>query len=79
MLGWKGSDKRTAVRFYVAVVQVVIMFGSEMLVLTTCSEKSLKGFRHRAVRRMAGIGPKRQRGGKWVYPPIGAALVMEGL
>ena len=28
---------------------------------------------------MAGMGPKRQRDGTWVYPPIGAALSMVGL
>ena len=29
--------------------------------------------------RMAGIGPKSQRGGTWVYTPIGEALAMVGL
>ena len=28
---------------------------------------------------MAGMVPKRQQGGTWVYPPIGAALAMVGL
>ena len=38
-----------------------------------------RGFHDRAVRRMAGMGPKRQRYGKWVYTPIGEALDMVGL
>ena len=28
---------------------------------------------------MAGLGPKRQRDGTWVYPPIGTALEMVGM
>ena len=36
-------------------------------------DKYLEGFHHRAERRMAGMGPKRQLEGTWVYPPNGAA------
>ena len=57
-----------------AVVQEVILLGSETWVMTPHPEKSLKGFHLREVRRMAGMGPKRQRDGTCVYPPIGAAL-----
>ena len=66
-------------RFYVAVVQAVLLFGSEMWVLTPQLEKALEGFHHRAERRMAVMGPKRQPDGTWLYPPIGAALTMVGL
>ena len=66
-------------RFYVSVVQAVLLFGSEMWVLTPWLEKSLEGFHHREVWQMAGMGPKHQRYGTWVYPPIGVALEMVGL
>ena len=62
-----------------AVVQAVLLFGSETWVMTPRLEKSLEGFHHQAVRQMAGMGPKFQRYGKWVYTPIGAALVIVGL
>ena len=62
-----------------AVVQVVLLFLSETWLLTPKLENPLKGFHHQAVRRMAGRGPKRQRGGTWVYTPIGAALELVGL
>ena len=39
-------------------------------------EKDLEGFHQLAERRMSDMGPKRQRDGTWVYPPIGAALAM---
>ena len=42
-------------------------------------EKALEGFHHRVVRHMAGMGPKRQQDGTWVYQPIGAALAMVGV
>ena len=65
--------------FYVAVVQVVLLFGSRMWVLTPRLEKVLEGFHHRALQRMAGMGPIRQQDGTWVYLPIGAALATLGL
>ena len=63
-------------RFYVAVVQAMLLFGSEAWVMTPRSEKALEGFHHRAVRQMAGMGPKSQWDRTWVYPPIGEALKM---
>ena len=45
-------------RFYVAVVQAVLLFGSETWVMTPCLEKSLMGFHHRLVGRMSVMGPK---------------------
>ena len=66
-------------RFYVEVLQAVLLFGYETWVLTPWLEKSLKGFHHRAVRCMAGMGPKNQRYGTWVYTPIGAVLTLVGL
>ena len=62
-----------------AVVQVVLLFGSETWVLTPRLEKDLAGFQHRSAQRMAGMGPKRQPDRMWVYPPIGVALAMVGL
>ena len=62
-----------------AVVKVMILFGSKMLVVTPQLEKALTVFNHRAVWRMTGIGPKRQLDGTGVYPPIGSEMEMVGL
>ena len=62
-----------------AVVQAVLLFGSETWVVNPRLEKALMGFHHWAVRLMADMGPKFQLNGTWVYPPIGAALAMVGL
>ena len=75
-LGIEGSDKRTVGRFYDAVVQEVLLFGSKTWVLTPRLEKALTGFHHRATRWMAGMGIKRQLNWTWMYPPIGAELEM---
>ena len=74
ILGKEGAYRLTTGRFYVAVVQAVLLFGSEMWVMTPWPEKSLKGFHRQAVRPMVVMGPKRQRESIWVYPPIWAAL-----
>ena len=79
ILGREGADRRTVGRFYVAVLQEVLLFGSDTWVLTPWLEKYLEGFHHWAARRMASMGPKIQQDGTWLYPPIGAELVMVGL
>ena len=79
ILGREGLYKRTAGRFYVEVVQAVLLFGSETWFMTPRLEKALEGFRHRAAWRIPGMVHKRQQDGMWVYPPIGAALEMVGL
>ena len=74
ILGRQGADRRTVGIFYVAVVQLVLLFGSETWILIPRLQKYLEGFNHRVARQMTGMGPKRQWYGTWVYPPIGAAL-----
>ena len=55
----EGADKRTVGRFYMPVVQAVILFGYETWVLTPRLEKYIESFHHRVVRKMLGMGPKR--------------------
>ena len=62
-----------------AVVQAMLLFGSETLFLIPYLEKDLEGFHHWAVWRMEGMGPKRQWDGTWVYPPIETTLSIAGL
>ena len=76
ILGMEGDNNRKVERFYVSVVRAVLMFGSEIWILTPRLETALKGFHYRAARRMAGMGPKHHPDGTWLYPPIGAELAM---
>ena len=44
ILGREGANRRTAEKFYVAVVQAVLLFFSETWLLTPRLDKSLEGF-----------------------------------
>ena len=79
ILGREVADRQTTGRFYVAVVQAVLLFGSQTWAMTPRLEKDLEGFHHREVRRMLGMGPKSQHYGTWLHPPIGTALATVGL
>ena len=59
-----------------AVVQVVLLFGSKTWILIPRLEKSLEGFHHWVAWQMVGMGPKLQWDVMWVYPPIGGELAM---
>ena len=56
------------------VVQAVLIFWSETWVMTPWLDKSLEGFHHCTVRRMACMGPKRQQDRTRVSTPVGAVL-----
>ena len=66
LFGREGANSIMEGRLYVALVQAVILFGLETWVMTPFMEISLKGFHHRAIRRMSGMGPKRQCDRTWV-------------
>ncbi len=65
--------------FYKAVVQAVLLFGSEMWKLSPASLKSLEGFHIWAARRMAGMQPTRNPDGTWKYPSSNDVLKAVGL
>ena len=79
LLSREGADRRTTGFLNVELVKAVLLFGSETWVMTPELEKYINDFRHRAVRRMAGMGTKCKLDGTWMYPPIGSALVTVGL
>jgi len=58
-----------AAKFYKAVVQAVLLYGSETWVLSTTALASLEGFHIRAAYRMAvKHKPRRGPGHGWIYP-----------
>ena len=50
VLGWEGADSRALGNFYIAVVQVVLLFGSEAWVMCPLIGRTLGGFCHRVIR-----------------------------
>ncbi len=58
-----------AARFYQAVVQAILLYGSESWVLSTTAMAWLEGFHiHCAYRMAKEHKPKRGPGGMWIYP-----------
>ena len=53
-----------------AVVQLVLLYGSERWVVTGGILKVLDGFHHREARRITGVTEKRGASGYWEYPPV---------
>ena len=68
-------DNRMAVKFYVTVVQEVLLFGLKTWVVTPQIDKSLTGLHYQDVCRMVGMIPEFQLNRTRVYLPIGAALL----
>jgi hypothetical protein len=69
-----------AAKFYMAVVQAVLLYGSEMWVLSPTALPRLEGFHIRAAYRMAKQHkPCRGPGNQWIYPKSGEVLKECGL
>ena len=71
---------RVAGMFYKAVIQAVLLYGSESWNTTTSSRKVLEGFHLRAAWRMAIVNkPRRNPDNTWTYPKSEAVLEEVGL
>jgi hypothetical protein len=69
-----------AAKFYTAVVQAVLLYGSETWVLSTTALARLEGFHIRAAYRMAKQHkPRRGPGYQWIYPKSEDVLEKCGL
>ena len=80
MLARQGADARISGNLYKAVVQSILLYGSETWVLTTPMVKVLAGFHHRVIRQIAGMLPKYDaRTYKWSKPPISQAYEATGV
>ena len=60
ILGREGSDPRLSRFLFKAVVQAVLLFGSETWFLNPRMERSLGIFQHRVARRITGRQPRRR-------------------
>ena len=72
-------DARTTGTFYKAVVKVVLLFGSEMWLMTPQIGRTLGGFQHRVARQLAGIQPQKNVEGVWEYQPFEQVMLVAGL
>ena len=75
MLGREGADPKVLRAFYIAVTQVVLLFGLETWVLTPQMDKSLDSFQSRVARKIPGRQPQRRKDRICIYPPM--AIIMK--
>ncbi len=75
----ENATLKTSRMFYKAMVQVVLLYGSEMLILSQSSMKSLEGFHIHAAWQMSGKKPEQNVDGSWTYPCLDEVLKAVGL
>ena len=77
MLGREGADALASGMLYVEDVQVVLLYGSDMLVMYPCIRRNLGGFNHRVEHILTGRQTNMGLDGRWVYPPLAGAMSSE--
>jgi hypothetical protein len=80
VLRGKNASPRVAAKFYKAVVQAVLLYGSKTWVLSSTALARLEGFHICAASRMAKRNrPHRGPGHRWIYPKLADVLEECGL
>ena len=74
-----GIRCRTLARFYITIVQAVLLYGSEMWVLSQRSRRHLDTFHHRCARFMANKHIRQLPSGEWITPHSDDVLEQCGL
>jgi hypothetical protein len=80
ILRWEGATPRISAMFYKAVVQTVLIFGSESWVLDPSMLGKLEGFNQQIARRLTSRAPVYLRSeGTCQYQPLGNAMEEAGV
>ena len=74
ILGREGANPRVSRMKSKVVVQAVLIFRSEVWVLTPRMERDLGSFQHRVARRIIGRQSRRREEGGWDCPPLTKAM-----
>ena len=74
ILGREGANLRVSGMFFKAVVQAVLLFGSDTWVMTPCMEQALGSFQHRVIQQITGKHPRSWEEGVWDYPLLATAI-----
>ena len=64
----EGANAKTMAKFYMAVVQAVLLYGAESWTITKKNWSKLRSFHRRAMRYMAGQHIRQRKDGTWKYP-----------
>ena len=79
ILSTDGANPRAMASFYKAIVQSVLLYGSESWVITLSMEKQLQSFHRRCARYITGQHIRQNDDGTWTYPSSENVLGMAGL
>ena len=63
----EGADSHVGGQIYVAAILAVLLYGSESWVWTSSMMNTIRGFHHRACRRLADKKPIRRQNGTYLY------------
>ena len=74
ILSREEATSGTMAYFYKAIVQAVLLYGSESWVLTERMRKALNSFHHRCARYIAGEHIRQLPDGEWIHPPTADIL-----
>ena len=74
MLRKEGADDRNSGQIYLAVVQSVLIYGSETWVMTPHIGRCLGRFHHWVAHRLTWRKPRRGQEIVWVYTPLEDAM-----
>ena len=64
----EGINTKTIAKFYLAIVQAVLLYGSDSWTVTNQNLIKLRSFHNRAVRYMTGEHIREIREDEWEYP-----------
>ena len=64
----QGANSKIMAKFYKAVIQAVLLYSSELWVLTKANIRKLNSFHLRVVRHMTGKHIKKTSNDTWEYP-----------
>jgi len=79
ILTQEGISSRVRGYFYKAVVQAVLLYGSESWTLTERTLKLFRSFHHRVARYLTGRHIRQREDGSWFCPPTADTLHQAGL
>ena len=75
----EGAPPKACAMFYKAIVQTVLLFGSETWVITNQMMEKLRGFHYRVASQICRKRPRQLSDGTWVYPSTKEVLTHCGL
>ena len=64
----EGADPKCMAKFYMAVIQAVLLYGADSWVVKSGDLRKLRSFHARAARYMTGMHIRKRGDGRWEYP-----------